>query len=138
MTDFDQHTVPDGDELLIIALAEGRTVRDAAAAAGVSEKTAHRRLIDAAFRARVAQARGELFGQALGRLADSATEAVGTLRGLLTAAAPTVQLGAARAILEHAAKFREHVELESRMRAIEERIGFGAASRNGHAEQSWH
>lgn len=49
-----------GDLQLQIALARGATVRDAAKAAGVAERTAHRRLIDPAFQAEVDRLREEL------------------------------------------------------------------------------
>jgi FixJ family two-component response regulator len=49
-----------GDLQLQIALARGATVRDAANAAGVAERTAHRRLGDPLFRAEVDQLRHEL------------------------------------------------------------------------------
>ena len=49
-----------GDLQLQIALARGATVRDAAKAAGVAERTAHRRLSDPSFRAEVDRLRNEL------------------------------------------------------------------------------
>jgi FixJ family two-component response regulator len=49
-----------GDLQLQIALARGATVRDAAKAAGVAERTAHRRLNDPSFRAEVDRLREEL------------------------------------------------------------------------------
>lgn len=49
-----------GDLQLQIALARGATVRDAAKAAGVAERTAHRRLSDPAFRDEVDRLREEL------------------------------------------------------------------------------
>lgn len=55
------HTVTrPGDLQLQIALARGATVRDAAKAAGVAERTAHRRLTDPGFRAEVERLREEL------------------------------------------------------------------------------
>ncbi|MEE8457374.1 MAG: response regulator [Acidimicrobiia bacterium] len=49
-----------GDLQLQIALARGATVRDAAKAASVAERTAHRRLTDPAFRAEVDRLREDL------------------------------------------------------------------------------
>ena len=49
-----------GDLQLQIAVARGATIRDAAKAAGVAERTAHRRLADPAFRAEVDRLREEL------------------------------------------------------------------------------
>jgi hypothetical protein len=112
-----------GDAALVAALASGRTVRDAAKAAGVSEATAHRRLREPAFRQAVSEARGRMVENAVGQLADASTAAVATLRALLEAEADTVKLGAARAILEMGTKLRESVELEARIAALEGRNG---------------
>jgi hypothetical protein len=83
-----------GDNALLLALASGQTVRDAARLAGIGERTATRRMADPGFRRRVNELRGEMVGRALGKLADAATEAVDTLRKLLKAKADTVKLGA--------------------------------------------
>jgi hypothetical protein len=110
------------DARLLTALAAGATVRDAARRAGVSERTAHRRLADPAFRQRVTEARAEMVERALGQLADGASEAVGTLRKLLKAKADPVKLSAARTILEVGNKLRESVELQQRIAALEQRL----------------
>src|SRR5262245_32721008 len=73
------------DDALAVSLAGGATLRDAAAAAGIGERTATRRWTDAAFRRRVAELRGEMVGQALGRLADGMAPAADVLRALLGA-----------------------------------------------------
>jgi HEAT repeat protein len=114
-----------GDEALLLALAGGATVRDAARSAGIGERTATRRLADPGFRRRVAENRADMVARALGKLADGATEAVDTLRKLLGAEADTVKLGAARSILELGTKLREAVELEERLAELERRIGEG-------------
>jgi hypothetical protein len=111
-----------GDAALLTALAAGATVRDAARRARLSERTAHRRLADPAFRQRVTAARAGMVERALGQLAEGSTEAVGTLRKLLKAKADTVKLGAARTILEVGNKLRESVELQQRIAALEQRL----------------
>jgi len=108
-----------GDAALLLALAAGQTVRDAAAAAGIGERTATRRLADTAFRRRVAELRGEMVGRALGRMADGMSEAADVLRQLLAAESESVRLGACRALLELGVKLRESVELEARVAALE-------------------
>jgi hypothetical protein len=67
-----QNGTPAGEEQLILALAAGATVREAAEQAGVDERIAHRRLADADFRRAVSEARGRLFDAARGRLASLA------------------------------------------------------------------
>jgi hypothetical protein len=73
------------DPALLLALASGQTVRDAARSAGIGERTATRRVADPDFRRWVAELRAEMIGRALGQLPDGITEAAGTLRKLLAA-----------------------------------------------------
>ena len=114
------------DEALALALATGQTLRGGAEAAGIAERTATRRWAEPAFRRRVAQLRGDMVQRALGRMADGMAEAADKLRALLGAQSESVQLGAARALLELGAKLRESVELEERLAALE-----AAAERRG-------
>ncbi len=109
-----------GDAALALALASGATIRDAAAAAGVGERTATRRWADAAFRRQVAELRGDMVGRALGRMADGMSDAAAKLRELLTAESESVRLGAARALLELGTKLRESVDHEERLAALEQ------------------
>ena len=107
------------DAALIAALATGATVRDAAAAAGVAERTVYRRLEDPTFRHQVDDARAELIATAVARLGAAATKAVGKLEDLLTAESEAVRLGAAKAILDAALRWREHQDLTERVAALE-------------------
>jgi hypothetical protein len=108
------------DAALIAALASGSTVRDAAKSAGVGETTVYRRLQEETFRRRVDEARTAMIARAVGRLADTATEAAATLRALLgDDIPPAVRLGAARSVLDAVIKLREHDELAERLKALE-------------------
>jgi hypothetical protein len=111
-----------GSEALLTALAAGKSVKDAALAAGIGERTARRRLAEPDFARRVAEARAGMLSQALGRLADGMSEAADTLRYLLNARGETVRLSAARSILELGPRLRDAVELELRIAALEERF----------------
>jgi hypothetical protein len=118
------------DTALLAALAAGLTVSKAAAKAGVSERTAYRRLEDPDFRSRLGAARAAMLDRALGQLTEGSVRAAATLRKLLKSYSPAVQLGAARAILSLGQKLTELVELEARMRALEEQVaGSGANAR---------
>jgi hypothetical protein len=108
-----------GSDALLLALAAGLTVRDAAALAGIGERTAARRMADPAFHRNVKAARAEMVSRGLGKLAEAATLAVDTLRSLLGAESESIKLGAARAILEIGSKLRESVELEERIATLE-------------------
>ena len=63
-----------------------------------------------------------MLSQAVGMLAAASSEAVLCLRHLLTGGGESVRLGAARAILEAAVKFRESEELEARIAELENQI----------------
>lgn len=110
------------DEALALALATGRTLRDAAGTSGVSERTAARRWADPAFRLRVSQLRGDMVQRSLGRMADGMGEAADVLRQLLAAESESVRLGAARSLLELGVRLRESVELERRLAELEQRF----------------
>src|SRR5262249_50332884 len=115
-----------------LALASGATVRDAAAAAGIGERTATRRWADPVFRLRVSGLRAEMVARSLGRMADGMSEAADVLRALLDAGTPpAVRLGAARSLLEWGVRLRESVDLEARLLALEEEV-----NRNGDDEPS--
>ena len=108
------------DHLLVAALAAGSTIRDAATAAGVGERTVRRRLKDPSFRAQVDAARHTAIDLAVARLSDSAGFAATALRQLAESAqAETVRLGACRTILELGLKWREHGDLTERIAALE-------------------
>jgi hypothetical protein len=91
-----------GDTSLLLALAAGQTVRDAASTARFGERTATLRVAKPEFRREVIQLRADMVQRALGKLADAATEAVDTLRGLLAGESESVKLGAAWSILTRA------------------------------------
>jgi hypothetical protein len=83
------------------------TYADAAEAAGVSERTARRRMEDESFRSQVTGARVELVERAVGRASDSVVEAVDTLRELMqSASSESARLGAARALLDFVGRRR--------------------------------
>jgi len=107
------------EDSLLAALAAGNTVEDAAKAAGLSPRTAYRRLADPQFARRLAQARDELISSALGELVDCASEAVATLRALLGASDERVRLGAGKAILDQLLRLRETLTLSQRLAALE-------------------
>ncbi|MCC7425043.1 MAG: hypothetical protein IT428_32640 [Planctomycetaceae bacterium] len=108
------------DDRLIVELAGGKTVAEAAAVAGIGERTVYRRLNDPAFRKCLSDARSAFVEQALAKLAGASGRAVATLVTLLDAEADSIKLGAARSILDAGLKLREAVELEDRIRRLEQ------------------
>ena len=111
-----------GQEALALALASGQTIRDAAVAAGLGERTATRRVADPAFRQRVAALRSDMLARAAGQMADGMAEAVTTLRQLLSAKSESVRLAAARSILEIGPRLHESLDLDERLRDVEGRL----------------
>jgi hypothetical protein len=109
------------DDAFALELAAGKTLRDAATAAGIGERTATRRWADPEFRLKVSRLRGEMIGRAVGVMADGMTDAAETLRALLRCKSPNVRLGAARSMLELGPKVRESSELDERVQALESR-----------------
>jgi hypothetical protein len=108
------------DERLLIAVAGGMSVRGAAKATGLSERTIHRRLDDKAFQQRVAQARAKLVKGAIGRLARAGTRAVRTLEQISEhGKSDASRVSASRAILDHLFRSFELCEMEERLATLE-------------------
>ena len=112
------------DRLLIATLVTGATQREAAEAAGCSERTVRRRLDNPDFRKALDQARGRLFERVLGRTIHHATMAADILAEIMTdpESRAAVRVSAARALLDSAMRYREVEELARRIEAIEEAL----------------
>ena len=65
------------------------------------------------------EARDELISSALGELVECASEAVATLRALLSASDERVRLGAAKSTLDQLLRLRETLMLSQRLAALE-------------------
>jgi transposase-like protein len=108
------------DEQLALALASGLSIDQAAAKIGVSRSTILRRWRDPALKRRVAELRGEITDQAIGRLVDTLCEAVLTLRRLMVEAdTDSVKLKAATALIENGLKAAAIAQLEQRITELE-------------------
>jgi hypothetical protein len=107
------------DDVLAMSLARGVSIRASARQAGVSPRTAHRRLADRAFVERVEQFRRATLDECIGILTSSNVAAARTLRKLLTDQTAGVRLSAAKAILDSSLRFRDHLEVELRLAALE-------------------
>jgi hypothetical protein len=98
------------DDTLAVELATGRSIRKAAEIAGVSEKTAHRRNADPAFRARVAELRKRATEDAIDRIGANMGLAIDALRKLLITGDEPVKFKAAAKIIDLVLKQRESPE----------------------------
>ena len=108
-----------GTDALVTALAAGQTVTEAARRAGLSERTAYRRLAEPDMQRRVREVRAATFARTLGLLSDATAAAVETLVRNLDAVQPAVQVRAAVAVLEQATKLRAGDELERHVAELE-------------------
>src|SRR5437870_8305184 len=117
------HGRQSADDVLVVALACGSTLENAARKANVSARTAHRRLADPAFKKRLADVRADMVQRTSGMLTAASLEAVKTLVELQASLqAPAIRLGAARTILELGVRLRETIELSERLQALEEQV----------------
>jgi hypothetical protein len=97
-------------------------VESAARAAGISARTAHRRLKEGAFQQRLRDMRAEMVQRTAGMLTASGMEASKTLIALLDATIPpSVRRNAAQTILGLGLKLRESTDMEERIAALEAR-----------------
>jgi hypothetical protein len=108
---------------LVAGLAAGLSVARAAERAGVSERTARRRLRDDAFKARVERARARILDRVVARLTALGATAVRTLQDLMRpGVADGVRLGAARAAIEHMFKGHDEVGLLKQVGELRQRL----------------
>jgi hypothetical protein len=112
------------DEALLTALACGATVENAAQNAGVSSRTAHRRLADPAFQERLQSLKADMVERTVSMLTAAGMESAKTLITLQDNSNPgAVRLGASRTVLELGMKLRETAELAARIAALEAQLG---------------
>ena len=119
--------MPRGDrtrnrDLAAVALATGKTAKEAAGAAGVSERTVFQWLADQPFKARVRELRGEMVSAALGRLSDGLCAAADALNELVKNDDADVKFKAAVKVIELALRVREQTDIEERLAAVEQAL----------------
>jgi hypothetical protein len=108
------------DGALIAALLGGASVEDAARLAGLSRRTAFRRLDDPTFRQALAEAKRARLARVVEVIAAGSLLAVNTLIELLgPETPPSVRHASAKSILELDERRRQQVEVEDRLAAIE-------------------
>ncbi len=89
-----------GDDRLFVAIVSGCHIENAAKVAGMSQRTAYRRLSDPDFRSQVRQAREDLRESILARLADAGHDAIDTLWQLLESEDENIRFKAAKTLLD--------------------------------------
>jgi hypothetical protein len=111
------------DDQLLLALACGATLENAARQAGIALRTANRRAADAEFQRKLNALRWDMVQRAVGMVTAGMAESVKTLIVLQKETVPSSsRLGAARTLLEIGMKLREQNDLEQRLAELERRI----------------
>ena len=106
----------------------GKTIKEAAALVGVSNVRAHDWL-NAGLRSYINDVRKQVFESAMNQLEGVMQKAVGTLDALMNEGTPPPQrLGAARCVIEQAAKLYELRDIEQRLCNLESNISIGKPS----------
>lgn len=111
----------DNDDRIILALLSAPTVREAAAAAGVSERTVYARLKEPAFNQKLAEARREMWRGHAVALQGQLGKAISTISRIMcdTDAPPQVRLNASAEIIRSSMKMTELVDVVERVNALE-------------------
>jgi hypothetical protein len=110
------------EEKAIAALLASPTHEEAAKAAGISSATLRRYLADPAFAREYRAARRWMVEVAVGRLQQAAVAAVGTLERNLTCGKAADEVRAAVAILAHAYRGVELLDLDERLEQVERNL----------------
>ena len=106
-------------ETAIAALLSESTIGGAARVAKVAESTLWRWLQHDAFRSRYRAARAQVVESAIGTLQRAATKAVAALERNLECGHPSVEVSAARTILDSAVRAFELLDVTERLEALE-------------------
>lgn len=112
------------EERYIAALLTNATIKDAAAACGVSERTMHNRLNDPAFRARYDTARLEALRQSSAYLQVIVGEAIQKMYEIMLDpdTAPQIQLNAATAIVRAQQTMTEQTDVLTQLAELKEAV----------------
>jgi hypothetical protein len=124
-----------GRENLVAALLREGTVAKAAAAVGITERTAYRYMAEADFSAALREARQAAVAQAVAILSGAAAAAATTLRAVAEdeGTLPAVRVTAAGMILRHALQVGEG-DIADRLAELEAKVAaLSAAQPNGKA-----
>ncbi len=107
------------DEVIVAALASGRSYEDAGAAAEVSARTVRRRMAEPAFATAVSARRGERVAAVTGQLVAAGGDAIAVITDCLGSERDSVRLRAAHLLLSLGVQLRGATELEQRITELE-------------------
>lgn len=108
----------------ITALVTNPTVKGAAAACGVSEKTLHAWLNEPAFAEKVQKAQNTITRRSIGRVLLSVGQAIDVLEEIMLDKESNVgpRVTAAKAIMDHALRVYELESVQQRLDVLERRL----------------
>ncbi|MBP5581501.1 MAG: helix-turn-helix domain-containing protein, partial [Ruminococcus sp.] len=101
-------------EQVISALMSSGTIKDAAAATGLSERTIYDRMNKGSFQALYMAAKADLVRAAVFNMTSQLQTAISTIIEIMqnTDTSPAIRLQAAQTILNHAGKFAERLQAD--------------------------
>jgi HPt (histidine-containing phosphotransfer) domain-containing protein len=111
------------DEVLVAALAAGRTYEAAGQLAGISGRTVARRMTDPAFARQVAARRDEQVHTLAGLLSSLSAAAVAAVASCLDDEDPKNRLAAAKLILDHGPKLHHQLGVATDIAEIRRQLG---------------
>lgn len=112
-------TSDNSKELLAVAVASGKAIKDAAVEIGLSASRAYHITASDEFKYRVADIRREILDAAVGRLNEAAIKAVSALVSILDTGEDKDKIVAAKAILSSLGPISELAELRARLDRLE-------------------
>lgn len=111
------------DEVLVAALAAGRTYEVAGELAGVSGRTVARRMAEPAFAREVAARRSEQVQTLAGLLTSLSSAAVAAVASCLEDEDPKTRLAAVKLILDHGPKLHHQLGVATDVAEIRRQLG---------------
>ena len=123
-----EDTLTTAQHRAVVALLTEPTLQEAAKTAGVNRSTIYRWLQEADFQAAYREARRQAMRRATARLQEISSEAVEVLREVMgdKAQQGAARVGAARIVLDYAAKMTETEDLATSIEELKAMVG-GAA-----------
>lgn len=112
------------DDILVAAIAAGKTSAEAATLAGISRATVTRRRADPNFQARVDACRRGTSDSNYAQFLDSCTDVIKAFRGIVNDgnARAGDRIKAGRAIVELMLQLQTQVEIVDRLKAVESKL----------------
>lgn len=114
------------NEEIIAAILQHGTIKDAAAAVGVSPRTIYERMNNCDFRAEYMAAKNDIIRKAVFTINENLSAAIDAINDLMTdkETPPAIRLQAAQTIINNAGKFAERLSREEYQSRTENRSAF--------------